>query len=260
MAMKIVIVEDEPLVAKNLQRLLKQIDPAMEVIAVLDSVAGAVKWLNEHPHPDLFFFDIQLSDGVSFDIFEKVKIERPVIFTTAYNDYAIRAFKVNSVDYLLKPIDKEYLEAAIVKFKKYHGNGDSYVGEQMKTLLANMQQNNVPKYKERFLAHFKSGMVPVAENHVAFFVKETIIYLVTSENEKLVTDYNTIDEIEEVVNPARFFRANRQTIIHINEVETYKKHDTGKIEVHLKCDKNLRIDVSREKAHEFIAWLEGEKA
>lgn len=257
--MKIVLVEDEPLVAKNLQRLLKQIDPAMEVIAVLDSVSGAVKWLQEHEHPDLFFFDIQLSDGVSFDIFEKVKIEKPVIFTTAYNEYAIRAFKVNSVDYLLKPIDKEYLEAAISKFKKYYSSNTAYVGEQMQALLANMQQRNTPKFKERFLAHYKSGMVPVSENHVACFVKDTIIYLVTTDNEKLVTDYYTIDEIEEVVNPARFFRANRQTIIHVNQVETYRKHDTGKIEVHLKCDKNLRIDVSREKANEFIAWLEGDK-
>lgn len=258
--MKIVIVEDEPLVAKNLQRLLKQIDASMEVVTVLDSVAGAVKWLKENEHPDLFFFDIQLSDGVSFDIFEKVKIDKPVIFTTAYNEYAIRAFKVNSVDYLLKPIDKEYLETAIVKFKKYHNSGGDYLTEQMKNLLTNMQQNNVPKFKERFLAHYKSGMVPVPENHVAYFVKDTIIYLVTTDNEKLVTDYNTIDEIEEVVNPARFFRANRQTIIHINQVETYKKHDTGKMEVHLKCDKNLHVDVSREKANEFTAWLEGEQA
>src|SRR5688572_7081772 len=118
--MKVVIIEDESLIAKNLQHLLRQINGDIDVVAVLDSVTSSVKWLKENQHPDLFFMDIQLSDGVSFDIFKKVQIEKPIIFTTAYNEYAIRAFKVNSVDYLLKPIDSEYLKSALEKFKKYH--------------------------------------------------------------------------------------------------------------------------------------------
>jgi len=254
--MKIVIIEDEPLIAKNLTRMLKQIDASVEVLATLDSVAAAVKWVNENPQPDLFFMDIQLADGVSFDIFNKVKIESPVIFTTAYNEYAIRAFKVNSVDYLLKPIDKEQLQSAVEKFKKYFGVKNDAMGEQFKSLLENMQNKSTPKFKERFLAHYKGGIVPMPESKTAYFIKDTIIYLVTNENEKLVTDYNTIDEIEEVVNPEKFFRANRQMIIHVDQVDTYKKHDTGKIEVHLKCDKNIRTDVSREKANEFVTWLD----
>ena len=200
--------------------------------------------------------DIQLADGVSFDIFNKVKVESPVIFTTAYNEYAIRAFKVNSVDYLLKPIDKEQLQAAVEKFKKYFGVKNEAMGEQFKSLLENMQNKRTPKFKERFLAHYKAGIVPMPESRVAYFIKDTIIYLITTDNEKLVTDYNTIDEIEEVVNPKKFFRANRQTIIHIDQIDTYKKHDTGKVEVHLKCDKNIRADVSREKANEFVSWLD----
>jgi two-component system LytT family response regulator len=255
--MKVIIIEDESLLAKSLQRLLLEIEPGIKVLAVLDSVASSVNWLNTNPHPDLLFADIQLSDGVSFDIFNKVKIDKPVIFTTAYNDYAIRAFKVNSVDYLLKPIDKDYLHAALQKFKHhYQNNHDGGITGQLKELMQTLANPAEKKYKERFLAHYKSGIVPLPESKVACFIKDTIIYLVTTDNEKLVTDYNTIDEIEEVVNPAKFFRANRQSIIHINEVETYKKHDTGKIEVHLKCDKSLHIDISREKANDFVNWLD----
>jgi len=255
--MNVIIIEDESLLAKNLQRLLVEIDPAINVLAVLDSVSSSVNWLNTHPHPDLLFADIQLSDGVSFDIFSQVKVDKPVIFTTAYNDYAIRAFKVNSVDYLLKPIDKEYLQSAIQKFKRlFELSPNGGITDQLKELMQTLASPAERKYKERFLAHYKSGIVPLPEGKVSYFIKDSIIYLVNTDNEKLVTDYNTIDEIEEVVNPQKFFRANRQCIIHMNEVETYKKHDTGKIEVRLKCDKTLHIDISREKANDFVKWLD----
>lgn len=254
--MTLVIIEDEPLVAKNLSRMIRQIEPEAEIINSLDSVAAAVKWIKENPAPDLFFMDIQLADGVSFDIFDKVKVESPVIFTTAYNEYAIRAFKVNSVDYLLKPVDKDQLQLALAKYKKYYEAKTEVAPEQFKSLIENLRTGNAPKYKERFLAHYKGGIVPVAESKAAYFLKDTIIYLATTDNEKLVTDYATIDEIEELVNPERFFRANRQMIIHIDQVDTYKKHDTGKIEVHLKCDKNLKVDVSREKANAFVEWID----
>lgn len=254
--MKVVIIEDESLIAKNLQRLLHVIDPAVEILAVIESVADAVKWFNSNPHPDLVFMDIQLSDGVSFDIFEKVKIEKPVIFTTAYNEYAIQAFKVNSVDYLLKPIDKDYLAAAIEKYHKYFGKDTSVMGEQLQAMIASYTAKVIAKYKERFLAHYKNGIVPIHEDKICHFIKDSIIYLITTDGEKLVTDYNTIDEIEELVNPDKFFRANRQMIVHINCVENYRKHHTGKLEVHLKNQPNLTVDVSREKASDFIDWLE----
>ncbi len=254
--MKVLIIEDEELTAKSLSRMLKQIEPGAEVMATLDSVSSSVKWLKENPAPDLIFMDIQLADGVSFDIFEKVKIERPVIFTTAYNEYAIRAFKVNSVDYLLKPLDMEQLQTAMEKFKKYYGQSSESTPGLLQSFISSYKTETLPKYKERFLAHYKAGIVPLPEAKVAYFVKDAIIYLVTTDNEKLVTDYNTIDEIEEVINPGHFFRANRQMIIHIDQVETYKKHDTGKIEVQLKCDKNAHADVSREKASEFVSWID----
>ncbi len=253
---RVVIIEDEPLVAKNLARMIKQLEPDAEIINSLDTVVSAVNWIKENPAPDLFFMDIQLADGVSFDIFDKVKVESPVIFTTAYNEYAIRAFKVNSVDYLLKPADKDQLQSALAKFKKHFGQNHLQADAQLNTLLENLRNKTTPKHKERFLAHYKGGIVPVAENKVAYFLKDNIIYLATTDNEKLVTDYATIDEIEELVNPETFFRANRQMIIHIEQVDTYKKHDTGKIELHLRCDKNLRVDISREKANAFVDWID----
>lgn len=254
--MKVVIIEDETLVARSLQQQLKQIDPTIEIVGVLDSVSASVKWLKENQQPDLFFMDIQLSDGVSFDIFKKATIEKPIIFTTAYNEYAIRAFKVNSVDYLLKPIDKEYLERALEKFKKYHQSTSDLRSRQLDELVSSLANPSKQRFKERFLAHYKAGIVPLPENRVAYFIKDTIIYLITTDSEKLVTVYNTIDEIEEVVNPEKFFRSNRQMLIHMDQVDSYKKHDTGKIEVHLKCDKNIRVDVSREKANEFVNWID----
>lgn len=254
--MKVIIIEDEALIAKGLQRTLKQVDGSLEVLATLDSVASSVKWLKDNTAPDLIFMDIQLADGVSFDIFDQIKIEAPVIFTTAYNEYAIRAFKVNSVDYLLKPIDKDALENALNKYKRIYNTDKQLMSEQIRTLINNISKQDTPKYKERFLAHYKSGIVPVAEYQVSHFVKDTIIYLVTLDHQKLVTDYNTIDEIEEMVDPQKFFRANRQTIIRIDSVETYRKHDTGKIDVVMKCDSNLHIDISREKANEFKQWID----
>lgn len=252
--MKVIVIEDELLTAKNMARILKQILPDIEISATLDSVEATVSYLNNHPAPDLFFMDIQLSDGSSFEIFDKIKIEQPVIFTTAYNEYAIRAFKVNSIDYLLKPVDKDQLKAALDKYQKIYKSQTS--GNDLQDFIHAFRANNLPKYKERFLAHYKSGIVPVPANRVSHFVKDTVIYLVTVDNEKLVTDYNTIDEIEEVTDSQKFFRANRQTIIHIDQVDTYKKHDTGKIEVQLKCSPGTRVDVSREKATEFIHWLD----
>lgn len=253
--MNVLIVEDEPLIAKNLERLLQKLDAGIQVLATLNTVSATVEWLNTHPQPNLIFMDIQLSDGVSFDVFEKTTVTAPVIFTTAYNEYAIRAFKVNSVDYLLKPIDKDELARALDKYRQLYGTDTTALQQQVQALLTNIQQQNTPRYRERFLAHYKAGIVPVQESKVAYFIKDTIIYLVTTDNEKLVTDYNTMDEIEEMVDPHRFFRVNRQAIVHINQVETYKKHDTGKIEVTLRSDHKLHLDVSREKAHAFVEWL-----
>lgn len=251
--MKAAIIEDEPLAAKNLQRLLREIEPTIEVVVLLDSVSSAVSWLRSNTHPDLFFMDIQLSDGVSFEIFSQIAIEKPLIFTTAYDEYAIRAFKVNSIDYLLKPIDKRDLELALDKYHKYHENGTQII--DIKALLETITKQT-SKYKDRFLVHHKSGLMPIPAKDVIAFYKDPIIYLLTTDGQRYVTDYNTLDEIEELINPVSFYRANRQMLVNKASVLTMTKHPTGKMELKLKGHENIHIEISREKAQEFRAWVE----
>jgi DNA-binding LytR/AlgR family response regulator len=255
--MKIVIVEDEPLIAKDLQKLLLQIAPEAEVLATLGSVVAAANWFTTHPEPDLVLMDIQLSDGVSFDLFNQVPLSCPIIFTTAYNEYAIRAFKVNSVDYLLKPVDADDLRAALDKFRKLRLSA-SGMQRQLEALLRDLRPADPkPVFKERFMAHYKNTLMPVPAEKVGYFTKNELIYLVTTDHQKLVTDYNTMDEIEHQVNPTHFFRANRQYIIRLESVSNFKTHYNGKLIVKLHPPLNLEVEVSREKAGEFRKWLSG---
>lgn len=253
--MKVLIIEDESLAAKNLMRLLRELAPEAEVLQVIDSVANAVKWLKSNEHPDLLFMDIQLSDGVSFDIFTQVEINKPVIFTTAYDEYAIKAFKHNSIDYLLKPIDKADLKAALDKFRRFYDQTTGKQSEIME-LISLMNTKKEIAFKERFLVHYKSGYIPVKSEMISLFYKDQIIYLLATGGQKYVTDYNTLDEIEELVSPVSYFRANRQTLINKSAVESIQKHFTGKIEVRVKGYDDMVIDVSREKAQDFKNWLE----
>jgi DNA-binding LytR/AlgR family response regulator len=253
--MKVLIIEDETLIAKNLLRLLRDVAPDAEIVTVIDSVRAAVAYLQNNGHPDLIFMDIQLSDGVSFDIFSHVQIDKPIIFTTAYDEYAIKAFKHNSIDYLLKPIDKTELKGALDKYHRLYEHGSGKQSEIMELVSLLNARPPIP-FKERFLVHHKSGYVPVSAASVSAFYKDQIIYLLSATGQKYVTDYNTLDEIEELVNPMDFYRANRQTLINKPAVELIQKHFTGKIEVKVKGYEDMPIDVSREKAQEFKTWLE----
>ncbi len=256
--MKALIVEDEPLVAKDLKKLVSEAEPGIVVLGTLTSVEEAVAWLNTHDEPDLMFLDIQLSDGTSFDIFERTTVRCPVIFTTAYDDYAIRAFKVNSIDYLLKPVDKKELALALEKLKWATSKGQTDLREQVKTLISQMAEARKTKYyKERFLAHQGKMNVVVSQNNIAGFQKDTLIYIVTTDKQQLVTDFETMDELEELLNPAVFFRANRQVFLHVNAVESYRTDSYGKLQVKMKAPVNTVVDISREKAQAFKQWLGG---
>ncbi len=255
--MKVLIIEDESLIAKNLQRLLCEVAPDVEILAVIDSVSAAVKWLRSNPHPDLLFMDIQLSDGVSFEIFTQVSIDKPIIFTTAYDEYAIKAFKFNSIDYLLKPIDKADLKTALDKFHRLYEQSAGKQSEIIELVSILNSKRPVP-FKERFLVHHKSGFIPIQSDLISVFLKDQIIYLLSTSGQKYVTDYNTLDEIEELVNPLSFYRANRQTLIHKSAVESIQKHFSGKVEVKVRGYADMIIDVSREKAQDFKNWLEND--
>ena len=250
--MKILIIEDEPLVARDLQNLLARVEPHAIVTAVLSSVQEAKKWLSSNPAPDLVLSDIQLSDGTSFDIYENLHLSCPIIFTTAYDDYAIRAFKLNSIDYLLKPIDAKELSAALEKYKSL--TTENVLAEQLKSLMAGWNTQAQKKYKERFLTLHRNTLVPVVQQDVAYFHKEELIHLHTIGNEKLISEHQTLDELENLLNPELFFRVNRQFIIHIQSVGRIRTTHKG-LTVQLKPPFNQEIDISREKASAFKKWI-----
>lgn len=250
--MKIVIIEDEPLVARDLQATLARVDPSAEIVAVITSVAAAKKWFSSHAVPDLILSDIQLSDGNSFDIYENMNPGCPIIFTTAFDDYAIRAFKLNSIDYLLKPIDEKELSAALAKYRSL--TNENILGDQLRSLLSSWNQQG-KKYKERFLALHKNTLVPVSQSEIAFFQKDELIYLNTTSGEKYISDHQTLDEVESLLDPKVFFRVNRQFIVHMQLVGRVKTTHKG-LTVQLKPPSNLEIDISREKASAFKSWLE----
>ncbi|GAB3936421.1 LytR/AlgR family response regulator transcription factor [Larkinella terrae] len=259
--MTILLIEDEPLVAKTLARLVRQLVPEAHLEGPLESVQSAVDWFVRHrttesPDPDLILSDIQLSDGVSFDIYREINPKCPIIFTTAYDEYAIRAFKLNSIDYLLKPIEPDELKTA---FDKYHrwkqGDRSTDFRDQLRDLLADMSAPS-KKYKHRFTAHYLRNIVPVNEDNVAYFCRDEVIYLFTKDGQKLVTDYGSLDELEDLTDPAVFIRANRQCLVNLNAIAGYQSHYSGKLIVSLKKPVGGELTISKEKAAAFREWFE----
>ncbi len=249
--MKILIIEDELLIAKSLQTMVLRLEPAATIVGLISSVEGARKWFGENTPPDLIISDIQLSDGISFEIFESLHLHCPVIFTTAYDEYAIRAFKLNSIDYLLKPIDEKDLEKALVKYKSF--TSEAILGDQLKNLLTQWG-SSTKKYKERFLTLHRNTLVPVTQDEIGYFHKDELIYLHTLTNERLISEHQTLDEIEGLIDPEKFFRVNRQYIIHIQTVAKIKTTHKG-LTVQLKPPFNIELDISREKAGAFKKWV-----
>jgi len=249
--MQILILEDEALVAKNLEKLVRQLLPNATLQGPLVSVEASMNWLKQHSEPDLILSDIQLADGVSFDIFQELHLSCPIIFTTAYDEYAIRAFKLNSIDYLLKPIDKQELERAFEKFHRLKNTP-----QQLRDLLTDLGNRSVKKYKHRFTAHYQRSVVAVADTRIAYFVREEVIWLITSDNQRLITDYQSLDEVEELLDPIDFFRANRQYIVRKSVIESYRTHYLGKIELSLTVPAKEEIVISKDKAASFRVWFE----
>lgn len=253
--MNILIIEDEPLVAVSLAKLVNELEPGATLHGPIAGVKEAKEWLAIHAKPDLILADIQLADGISFDIFSDHTINCPIIFTTAYNEYAIRAFKVNSIDYLLKPVDKKELQTALHKFHQLQSkfSNDSYV-QQMMELLGNF--NHSKKYKERFAVHMGRSMVLIPQQEVAGFVKEEVIYLVNHEGKKFITDYRSLDEIGELLSPTAFYRANRQCLIHLPYIESFRADEVGKLIVKMRGMKTDDIIISKDKAADFRKWFD----
>jgi len=250
--MKVLIIEDERPAAQKLNRLLQEIDPVIEVLSVIGSVEQATNWLTGNPPPELIFMDIQLEDGISFEIFENAAIKTPVIFTTAYDEYTLKAFKVNSVDYLLKPISPEDLKTAINKFDTFHRKQTDYA--RIESIISQLQ----PKTKERFLIrigeHYRS--VPTTSIH-CFFILERSTFILTDKGKNYPVDYS-LDKIEQMVDPGTFFRVNRNFIVNFHAIRDILIYSSNRLKLILdgRTDKDEEILVSRERVGEFKRWMD----
>jgi two-component system response regulator LytT len=252
--MKVVIIEDEQRAVKLLTRLLLEAEPEIEILASLESVTEAVRWFSCNPSPDLAFFDIRLSDGVSFSIFEKTAVECPVIFTTAYDEYAIRAFSVNSIDYLLKPLDKEQVSRAIEKYKKFHGSGKPLLKRAEMTALASLLAGQKPVYKSRFLLPVSDRYLSIPIGDILYFTSvEKQTMLVTKELKHLPLEM-PLEKIEGEIDPKQFFRVNRQFLVSYSSVASVHTFFNGKLKIHLRGS-DSEVIISKEKSGPFKEWL-----
>jgi DNA-binding LytR/AlgR family response regulator len=250
--MKILIIEDERQAANRLIRLIGVHFEHAEIIQDIDSVKKAIKWFSENQAPDLIFCDIQLADGISFEIFEKVTLSTPIIFTTAYDHYAIKAFQVNAIDYLLKPVDPEDLARSIAKFKtnQLKPNLDF---EAIKMLLG----SKASAFKSRFLVKFGEKIQSIAIEEVAFFFSEArVTFLQTTEGKQFVLD-QTLEQIESQVDPISFFRLNRKYLCAFPSISDIFTYSNSRLKVKLNNCSDEDIIVSREKTADFKTWLDG---
>ncbi|CAN5271703.1 LytTR family DNA-binding domain-containing protein [soil metagenome] len=252
--MNAVIIEDEAVIAKDLRRLLQDIAPHIDVQATLPSVRAAMRWFSQHTEPDLLFMDIQLSDGISLELFTYFNIQCPIIFTTAYDEYAVKAFKLNSVDYLLKPVDEEELAHALEKLKKRQST-PSLPFDLIQAISQHVVQPPMKAYREKMLVHQRNAIVLVDVAEVSLFYRDEIIFLLRNDGQTFMTDQTAIDETEALLDPGQFFRANRAQIVNLSAVDSYRQEATGKLYVKLKNAAAPIIEISRDKAHSFRRWL-----
>lgn len=251
--MKVLIIEDEAPAFRRLQKILEEIEPGVEIVEVIDSVEDAVKFIRNHQEPDLYFMDIQLSDGISFQIFEQVKITRPVIFTTAFDEYMLRAFKVNSIDYLLKPIKAEDMQASLQKFKSLKA---AFSGQSMDIQEVLSQIRLTEKsYKTRFLVKMGDKMLAVETSNIAyFFTKHGVVHLMTQAGKTYLMD-QSMEEIQSQLDPQRFYRANRQFILHFDSIAAVHRYHKGKLLAEVKPEAGEEVIISAEKAADFKSWM-----
>ena len=251
--MKVVIVEDEIAATEHLIDILGEIDSKIEVLVTLDTVKKSIDYFQQPTEAQLVFMDIHLADGISFEIFEKVNISIPVIFTTAYDEYALKAFKVNSLDYLLKPVDDEELKSAL---SQYHKNSSSILGSSELNAIRQLVEGPSKKYRSTFLVNHRDGMVPIKTDDIAyFFIDNGVVYAYTETNQKYVIE-KKLDDVELELNPQKFKRANRQFIVNRDALVNIKFYFNGKLILNTQPPSAERIVVSKARATEFKNWVD----
>lgn len=252
--MKIVLIEDEEPASERLERMLMETEPTAEVVQRLVSIKSSVEWFRNNEQPDLIMMDIQLADGNSFEIFRQVKITCPVIFTTAFDQYAVQAFRNNGIDYLLKPIKKDELAKALKKYHKHYSPLPQPVDyDRLLSILDTKKES----YQQRIVIRFRDEIKTIELSSVAyFFIENKITYLVAKDKKQHAID-DTLDELEKLLDPAKFFRINRQFIVNIDAIEKMVSYSKSRVKLFLKPPTNEDTVVSTERSPEFKTWLLG---
>jgi two-component system LytT family response regulator len=249
--MKALIIEDEAAAVRRLTKLIQEVDANLEIVADLDSIETTLNWLENNPAPDLIFMDIHLADGSSFEIFNHTKIEKPIIFITAYDQYAIQAFKVNAIDYLLKPIKKAELEQALKKYQNLQQPSGFDYQKLAKAV-------NRDEYNKRFLIRFGQQIRVVEFRDAAYFyTQDKVTFIVTKQGKRYPLDYS-LEKLEEMANPRNFFRINRQFIINIEAIKEMYAYSKSRVKIDLQPACELETVVSTDRSPLFKKWLVGE--
>jgi DNA-binding LytR/AlgR family response regulator len=259
--MNVVVIEDERLTAKRLVSLVKKYDASINVLAEISAVVEAITWFETHPVTtvDLIFMDIHLEDGDSFQIVGKLNLKTPIIFTTAFDEYMIKAFKVNSIDYLLKPVNYEELAAALDKFRSLRsGNNELQWGStrvDMKTLIKEVSQQYNPQFKDRFMVTVGTRIRPIKTESIAYFyLEEKTVFLVTADGTTLPIDYS-LDKLVQLIDPKQFFRVSRQFIVSVNSIQMVHTISKGKLKLDLLPKTKQEVAVSGDRVSDFKEWL-----
>lgn len=251
--MRLLILEDEIPAANRLKQLILKFRPNWTICGVQDSVVGGIKWLTENPEPDLLFLDIQLADGLSFDVLAKSPVSTPIIFTTAFNQYMLKAFKQHSVDYLLKPIDPEELEKALDKFDRFFQQNSAPPSLDVNQILQSLQQ---PSYKERFIVKAGQQLSYVRTDEVFYiYAEDGLVYLRLGDGKKHALDY-TMEQLAQVLDPGSFFRINRKAILHIQSIRKVSPYFNSRLVIDLQPKADFKPIVSRDKVSEFKKWMD----
>lgn len=253
--MKVVIIEDENAAVRNLVALLKEVKPDVEVEVTLDSIAAALDWFAAHPMPQLLFMDIHLADGSAFEIFDHVDITCPIIFTTAYDEYALRAFKVNSIDYLLKPIGRSDVEKAFHKLEHLHAPGDEGHDASLLQLIHSLKKQE--SYKTHFLVPVKGDkLLPISVDSILlFYIQDSRVKVVLADGNEYAFP-QTLDELVECINPSLFFRVNRQFLISREAIKDIDLWFNNRLSINLRCKvTDEKVLVSKARVQEFKEWF-----
>lgn len=256
MSLRVAIIEDEPATARNLRAMLQDTVPDSEVLAILGGVAEAAAWLGDHMHAcDLLFMDIRLSDGLSFDIFTKINVTLPVIFITAYDDYALQAFKANGIDYILKPVDEEDLKTAITKFKRLRQPLAGTSGYEVLLKMAASMQERPVSYKQSFLVHSRDKLVPLHATQISwFYTANELVYAGTTDNRQFTIDF-TLEQLQQQLDPTAFYRANRQFIVQRAAIQEVDFYFNGRLLLKVNPPAKEQILISKARVPEFKQWM-----